>query len=144
MERISTRVSVAPENVPAAMGVEPGTVIVQSYSGEYDDRTLSDIPDGTHVTDDDQDNPHYYRAFDNSYKTVAFDSDGVEDTHYQITGEITKTDEGTFDVAVGVYSVDASPDEDCDGEPDEVVSKDDFGYVAEFNDVEERYEGGLD
>ena len=139
IKRITNRVSVINENHPAAWQVDAGTVLVQSYSGEFEDHTASEIPDHVYVTDDNtENNPCYYNAIDNSLKVATFDSSGVENTHYQVTAGIEKTDEGLFNVTVGVYSVEASEDENGDGEPDEVVSTDDFGYVAEFDNVEER------
>jgi hypothetical protein len=139
IKRITNRVSVINENHPAAWQVDAGTVLVQSYSGEFEDHTASEIPDHVYVTDDNtENNPCYYNAIDNSLKVATFDSSGEENTHYQVTAGIEKTDEGLFNVTVGVYSVEASEDENGDGEPDEVVSTDDFGYVAEFDNVEER------
>ncbi len=139
IKRITNRVSVINENHPAAWQVDAGTVLVQSYSGEFEDHTASEIPDQVYVTDDNtENNPCYYNDLYNNLNVATFDSSGEEDTHYQVTAGIEKTDEGLFNVTVGVYSVEASEDENHDGEPDEVVSTDDFGYVAEFDNVEER------
>jgi len=139
IEHITNKVSVIEGAHPAAWQVDKGTVLVQSYSGEFGNHTVSERPDYVYVTDDNtENNPCYYNNIDNSLNVATFDSSGDENTHYQVTAGIEKTDEGLFNVTVGVYSVEASEDENGDGEPDEVVSTDDFGYVAEFDNVEER------